>query len=157
MNANIGITQKNLEGVNKILTGVLSDTVLLYMKARKFHWNVSGNSFMELHKLFEKHYEELDEAMDEIAERISKLGFIVPATLAEFLKLSSIKETPGKNPDQIGMIKELLKDHETVIISLRKAIDDCEDKFKDKGTADFLTGLIQDHETLAWTLRRYIK
>ena len=36
---------------------------------------------MELHKLFEKHYEELDEAMDEIAERISKLGFIVPATL----------------------------------------------------------------------------
>ena len=157
MNANIGITQKNLEGVNKILTGVLSDTVLLYMKARKFHWNVSGNSFMELHKLFEKHYEELDEAMDEIAERISKLGFIVPATLAEFLKLSSIKETPGKNPDQVGMIKELLKDHETVIISLRKAIDDCEDKFKDKGTADFLTGLIQDHETLAWTLRRYIK
>ena len=157
MNANIGITQKNLEGINKILTGVLSDTVLLYMKARKFHWNVSGNSFMELHKLFEKHYEELDEAMDEIAERISKLGFIVPATLSEFLKLSSIKESPGKNPDQAGMIKELLKDHESVIISLRKGIDDCEDKFKDKGTADFLTGLIQDHETLAWTLRRYIK
>jgi starvation-inducible DNA-binding protein len=157
MNANIGISQKNLTGVNGILTAVLSDTVLLYMKARKFHWNVSGNSFMELHKLFEKHYEELDEAMDEIAERISKLGFIVPATLAEFLQLSSIKEAPGKNPDQAGMIRELLKDHETVTVSLRKAIDDCEDKFKDKGTADFLTGLIQQHETLAWTLRRYLK
>ena len=157
MDAKIGITPKNLEGVNKILTAVLSDTVVLYMKARKFHWNVSGNSFMELHKLFEKHYEELDEAMDEIAERISKLGFIVPATFGEFLKLSVIKETPGKNPDQQGMLKELLQGHETVIINLRKAIDDCEDKFKDKGTADFLTGLIQDHETLAWTLRRYLK
>ena len=157
MNANIGISQKNLEGVNKILTAVLSDTVLLYMKARKFHWNVSGNSFMELHKLFEKHYEELDEAMDEIAERISKLGFIVPGTVTEFLQQGTIKEKPGKTPDQSGMITELLKDHEAVIISLRKAIDDCEDKFKDKGTADFLTGLIQDHETLAWTLRRYLK
>ena len=157
MDAKIGITPKNLEGVNKVLTAVLSDTVVLYMKARKFHWNVSGNSFMELHKLFEKHYEELDEAMDEIAERISKLGFIVPATFGEFLKLSVIKETPGKNPDQQGMLKELLQGHETVIISLRKGIDDCEDKFKDKGTADFLTGLIQDHETLAWTLRRYLK
>lgn len=157
MNANIGISQKNLEGVNKILTGALANTVLLYMKARKFHWNVSGNSFMELHKLFEKHYEELDESMDEIAERISKLGFIVPATLSEFIKLSDLKESPGNNPDQQGMIKELLKDHETVIVGLRKAIDDCEDKFKDKGTADFLTNLIQHHETLAWTLRRYLR
>jgi starvation-inducible DNA-binding protein len=157
MNANIGITQKNLQGVNEILTAALSDTVMLYMKARKFHWNVSGNSFMELHKLFEKHYEELDEAMDEIAERISKLGFIVPATLAEFLKLTGIKETPGENHDQLGMITELLKDHETVIVALRKAIDDCEEKFKDKGTADFLTGIMQNHETLAWTLRRYLK
>jgi len=156
MNAKIGITQKNLEGVNKVLSEVLSDTVLLYMKARKFHWNVSGNSFMELHKLFERHYEALDTAMDEIAERISKLGFLVPGTLAEFVKGSSLKETPGKNPDQLGMIKELLKDHETVIVALRKGIDHCEDKFKDKGTADFLTGLIQEHETLAWTLRRYL-
>ncbi len=157
MNANIGITQKNLEGVNKELTVILANTVLLYTKARKFHWNVSGNSFMELHKLFEKHYEELDESMDEIAERISKLGFIVPATLAEFVKLGSLKETPGRNPDQPGMIKELLKDHETVIIGLRKSIDKCEDEYKDKGTADFLTGLMQEHETLAWTLRRYLK
>ena len=156
MNAKIGITQKNLEGVDKILTEVLSDTVVLYMKARKFHWNVSGNSFMELHKLFEHHYEVLDKAMDEVAERISKLGFIVPGTLSECLKGSGVKETPGKNPDQQGMIKELLKDHETVIVALRKSIDDCEDKFKDKGTADFLTGLMQEHETLAWTLRRYL-
>lgn len=157
MNVNIGITQKNLEGVNKILSAVLSNTVVLYMKARKFHWNVSGDSFMELHKLFEKHYEELDESMDEIAERISKLGFVVPGTLNEFLKAAMLKEAPGKNPDQDGMIKELLKDHESVIVALRAAIDECEDKFKDKGTADFLTGLMQDHETLAWTLRRYLK
>ncbi len=156
MNANIGITQKNLEGVNKELTIILSNTVLLYMKARKFHWNVSGNSFMELHKLFEQHYEKLDESMDEIAERISKLGFIVPGTLGEFVKTGSLKEAPGRNPDQQGMIRELLKDHEAVVVGLRKSIDKCEDSFKDKGTADFLTGLMQDHETLAWTLRRYL-
>ncbi len=157
MNANIGISKKNLEEVNKILTAVLSDTVLLYMKARKFHWNVSGNSFIELHKLFEKHYEELDEAMDVIAERISKLGFSVPGTLVEFSKTSSVKEAPGKIPNQSGMLEELLKDHEAIIINLRKFVDACEDDFKDKGTADFLTGIMQDHETLAWTLRRYLK
>jgi starvation-inducible DNA-binding protein len=156
MKANIGISTKNLSAVNSLLSNVLADAVVLYTKTRKFHWNVSGNSFMELHKLFEDHYKKLEEAIDEIAERINKLGFKTPGTMAEFLKTASLKETPGKNPVQMDMIKELLKDHESVITILRKGIDDCDDKFEDKGTADFLTGLMLEHETLAWTLRRYL-
>ncbi|MFN0034666.1 MAG: ferritin-like domain-containing protein [Saprospiraceae bacterium] len=53
------------------------------------------------------------------------------------------------------MLTELLHDHEKVIVQLRKHIDDCTEKHKDAGTADFLTGLIQQHETIAWVLRRY--
>jgi len=152
----IGLTQKSLDGATKLLSGVLADAVLLYTKTRKFHWNVSGNSFMELHKLFEGQYKKLESAIDEIAERINKLGAKVPGTMKEFIDAASLKEAPGKIPDQVGMIKELLKDHETVIVALRKGIDDCEDSLKDKGTADFLTGLMQEHETIAWTLRRYL-
>lgn len=157
MKPNIGISAKNLAAVNTILTGVLSDGVVLYTKTRKFHWNVSGNSFMELHKLFEKHYNKLEEAIDEVAERINKLGAKTPGTMQEFLAHSSLKEAPGKYPDQQEMIKELLKDHETIITKLRKGIDDCDEKYSDKGSADFLTDLIREHETLAWTLRRYLK
>ena len=156
MKANIGLSQKNLASVKDILNSILADAVVLYTKTRKFHWNVSGNSFMELHKLFEYQYKKLEEAIDEIAERINKLGFKTPGTMAEFLEAASLKETPGKYPVQTAMIKELLNDHEAVVIVLRKGIDDCEDKFSDKGTADFLTGLMQEHETLAWTLRRYL-
>ncbi len=156
MKANIGISQKNLTSVNSLLCSVLADAVLLYTKTRKFHWNVSGNSFMELHKLFEDHYNKLEASIDEIAERINKLGFKTPGTMAEFLDAASLKETPGKYPAQTDMIKELLKDHEVVVIFLRKGIDDCDEKFGDKGTADFLTGMMLEHETLAWTLRRYL-
>ena len=56
MKANIGISQKNLVSVKDLLSGILADAVVLYTKTRKFHWNVSGNSFMELHKLFEDQY-----------------------------------------------------------------------------------------------------
>ena len=157
MKPNIGLSAKNLSAVNTILTAVLSDAVVLYTKTRKFHWNVSGNSFMELHKLFEKHYKKLEESIDEIAERINKLGAKTPGTMQEFLDHASLKETPGKYPAQQEMIKELLKDHETIIIQLRKDIDDCDEKYSDKGTADFLTDLIREHETLAWTLRRYFQ
>ena len=156
MKANIGISQKNLVSVKDLLSGILADAVVLYTKTRKFHWNVSGNSFMELHKLFEDQYKKLEEAIDEIAERINKFGFKTPGTMVEFLETASLKEAPGKYPSQKEMLNELLKDHEAVIITLRKGIDDCDEKFSDKGTADFLTDLMREHETLAWTLRRYL-
>ena len=155
MKPNIGIADKNIHGITGILTNVLSDAVVLYTKTRKFHWNVKGQSFMELHKLFESQYKKLEQAIDEIAERINKLGSPVIGTLKEFIANSSIKEAPGKYPVQTEMLKELLNDHESVIRKLRKAVDECDEKYSDAGTADFLTDLMKEHETIAWTLRRY--
>ena len=59
MKPNIGISDKNLKAVTSMLSVVLADNVLLYTKTRKFHWNVNGQSFMELHKLFESQYNQL--------------------------------------------------------------------------------------------------
>lgn len=155
MKPNIGISDKNLRGITGILTSVLSDAVMLYTKTRKFHWNVKGESFMELHKLFESQYKQLEEAIDEIAERINKLGSPVIGTFKEFLANTSLKESAAVYPAKEEMLKELLTDHETVIRALRKFIDECDEKYSDAGTADFLTGLMEQHETIAWTLRRY--
>ena len=157
MQPNIGLSSKNLKSITDLLSSVLSDAMVLYTKTRKFHWNVSGNSFMELHKLFEKQYKVLEEAIDEIAERINKLGAKTPGTMEEFLKMTSLKESPGKYPAQKDMLSQLLKDHEAVIIQLRKFIDDCDEKYGDIGTSDFLTDLLKEHETIAWTLRRYLQ
>jgi starvation-inducible DNA-binding protein len=155
MKPNIGISEKNLAHVTSVLATVLADEMVLYVKTRKFHWNISGESFMELHKLLEKHYDQLAESIDAVAERINKLGAKTIGTMEEFLKETSLKESPGKYPSSKEMIRELLKDHETIIQSLRKYVDDCSEKYKDAGTADFLTGLMEQHETIAWVLRRY--
>jgi len=156
MKPNIGITDKHLKSTVEMLSALLSDEMTLYIKTRKSHWNVTGESFMELHKLFEGQYKELEEAIDEIAERIGKLGGKTIGTMAEYVKLSSIKESPGVYPSSKDMIRELLKDHESAIIQLRKNVDECVEKNKDAGTADFLTGLMESHESTAWILRRYL-
>ena len=156
MKPKIGLSDEQLKQITTMLSNVLANGVVLYTKTRKFHWNVKGESFMELHKLFESQYNKLEEAIDEIAERINKLGSPTIGTMEEFLKIAAINETPGVYPQQKDMLKELLQDHETVIVALRGFIDDSEDKMGDKGTADFLTGLMQEHETIAWTLRRYL-
>lgn len=157
MKPQIGLSDKQLKGVTDILSSILADGVTLYTKTRKFHWNVKGESFMELHKLFEDQYNKLEAAIDEVAERINKLGSNTIGTMAEFSKLTHLKESPGKYPDSRAMLKELLSDHESCVVAMRKAIDDCQDKFKDAGTADFLTDLMREHETIAWTLRRYLR
>jgi starvation-inducible DNA-binding protein len=51
------------------------------------------------------------------------------------------------------MIASLLSDHEAVIRSLRADLEACTAKFGDAGTSDFLTGLMEQHEKMAWMLR----
>ncbi len=156
MKPNIGIAEKNLKHGITLLSTVLANEMVLYIKTRKSHWNVTGESFMELHKLFEGQYSQLEISIDEVAERIGKLGGKTIATMQEFSKLSSLKESPGKYLSSKDMIKELLADHETIITELRKDIETCSTKFNDAGTADFLTGLMEQHETISWILRRYL-
>jgi starvation-inducible DNA-binding protein len=111
---------------------------------------------MELHKLFENQYKQLEESIDEVAERIGKLGGNTIGTLKEFTEFTRLKEASGMYPSQKEMLKEVLNDHETIIVQLRKDIDLCIEENKDAGTADFLTGMMEEHETMAWILRRYL-
>jgi starvation-inducible DNA-binding protein len=156
MKPNIGITDNNLEKSISVLSAILADEMTLYVKTRKFHWNVTGGSFMELHKLFQSQYAELEEVADQVAERISKLGGKTIGTMNEFSDIAKLKESPGKYPSQKEMIKELLEDHESIIMEMRKEIAISSEKTKDAGTIDFLTGLMEQHETTAWVLRRYL-
>jgi len=156
MKPNIGISEKHLKNSAALLSDVLANAMTLYIKTRKFHWNVTGESFMELHKLFESQYKQLEVSIDEIAERIGKLGHKTIGTMQEFAAQATLKENAGKYGSTKETLTELLQDHETVIIQLRKDINDCTEQNKDAGTADFLTGLMEQHETIAWTLRRYL-
>lgn len=157
MKTNIGLSDKDRAGVVKILNHVLADLYVLYTKTRNFHWNVVGSDFSELHKFFEAQYEELNEAIDEVAERTRALGAMSVATLAEFLKLSRLSEQPGRYPTAQQMIAILLKDHETVIQALRKDVDETNETYHDAGTSDFLTGLMESHEKMAWMLRSFLE
>ncbi|MBE0393324.1 Dps family protein [Flavobacterium sp. PL002] len=156
MKPHIGITDKNLKNSIDLLSLTLADAMTLYTKTRKFHWNVSGESFMEMHVLFENQYKVLEVNIDEIAERIGKLGGKTIGTMAEFAEMTRLKEAPNVYPAQKDMVKELLSDHEAVAVQLRKDITTSEEENSDAGTADFLTALLLQHESTAWKLRRYL-
>jgi len=157
MKVNIGLSDKNRKGAAEILNRLLSDEYVLYTKTRNYHWNVTGSDFSELHKFFEAQYEELDNIIDEVAERARSLGENSLGTLKEFLEHSGLKESPTHHPKAEKMIVHLLHDHEVLIRNLREDLRTCDEKLDDMGTSDFLTGLMEQHEKMAWMLRAYLE
>ena len=157
MNTNIGISQQNLQAVAAELSKLLADEFVLYTKTRNAHWNVEGHDFHTMHVFFESQYDALDETMDSVAERIRQLGHFAPATLKSFLALTHLTEKSGEKNDSQGFIKELLIDHENIIINCRENINRFANEYGDLGTSDFITGLMEEHEKMAWMLRAHLK
>lgn len=154
---NIGLTEEQRQGVINLLNQDLADAYLLIVKTKKYHWDVVGPQFRDLHKLWQEHYEALTENIDSIAERIRMLGGFPVGTMEGFLKITSLKEQVGNLPNASKMVENLVDDHEKIIRNLREHIDQSSDKFHDEGTADFLTGLMEEHEEMAWMLRSFIE
>lgn len=134
------------------LNAILADEFVLYTKTRNFHWNVVGPNFMSLHLFFDTQYNQLNETVDEIAERVRSIGGRPASTLAEFLALARIREEPARTLTADEMIARLLADNESVIRTIRSDLV-LITKLQDAGTVDFLTALLEKHEKMAWTLR----
>jgi starvation-inducible DNA-binding protein len=154
---NIGLTDEQREGVISMLNCDLADAYLLLIKTKKYHWDVVGPQFRSLHELWEEHYEALQISIDEIAERIRALGGFPLGTAADFLKHASIPEAPGELPTAYAMVENLVADHEKIIRNLRSHSHRSEEDFDDPVTQDFINGLAEEHEEMAWMLRSFIE
>lgn len=157
MKPNIGISEKNLQAVANILNILLADEFTLYVKTRNAHWNVTGDNFSELHKFFEEQYEKLDEIMDEVAERVRMLGHFSIGSLGDIVKSTRLTEQKADYGARDNLIRGLLDDHETIIRAIRNEIEPVTNKYHDAGSADFLTGIMETHEKMAWMLRSYLR
>jgi starvation-inducible DNA-binding protein len=153
----IGISAENRQAVSVQLAKLLADEFVLYTKTRNAHWNVEGTDFHSMHLFFESQYEQLDDIMDGVAERIRQIGHYAPATLSSFLNLTHLTEKLEPKNDSMTYIKELLEDHESIIEFIRGNIEPFASKYHDYGTSDYITGLMEDHEKLAWMLRAHLR
>ena len=153
---NIGLEKESMTKANELLNAYLADLHVLYIKTRKYHWNVAGPSFKEYHEFFEEQYKQLEEFIDLVAERIRTLGGRPLSTMGDFIKETSLEEDHSGEVKTRDMFERLLADHEQMARELRDDVATCDDDLDDAGTADFLTGLMEEHEKMAWMLRKYL-
>lgn len=155
MKAELGLKTKDIKAVADALARVLANTHALSLKTQNFHWNVVGPGFVYLHELFGKQYEALNEAVDELAERIRALGHVAPGGYKAFGALAEIEEA-GEPPAAREMIAALLADNEAMVRLARKAKDLAE-KAGDSETGDMLIERMQEHAKAAWMLRAQLE
>ncbi|MDR7371175.1 DNA starvation/stationary phase protection protein [Flavobacterium aquidurense] len=154
---NIGINEKNRKHTADELSKILANEFVLFTKTKNAHWNVEGADFYDKHKFFEEQANQLDGFTDSVAERIRTLGYYAPASLKSYLELTQLAEPKQFKYDSQSFIKELLSDNETIINHLRGNINIFANDYEDLGTSDFITGLMQNHEKMAWLLRTLLK
>ncbi|MDZ7848361.1 MAG: Dps family protein [Owenweeksia sp.] len=150
-----GLDENARDQVSAKLKGILADSYLLLLKTHFYHWNVKGTLFKTLHDLTEEQYNELFEAIDELAERIRALGHEAPGTFEDYAKLSSIKSAKSGLTD-LEMTADLLQSQESLINNLRATLN-VADETADEVTVDMMVARLTVHEKNAWMLRSLLE
>jgi starvation-inducible DNA-binding protein len=157
MKTNIGLNDEARLEIGQMLNLILADEYVLYATTRDYHWNVTGPEFLSLHKQFEAQYEQAAVWIDDVAERARAIGVGARGNWGDLTKAARSSADPGIGISAEHMLSELLALHEEMIVQLRTDSEACLERFKDAGTADFLTGLMEQHEKAAWMLRSQLE
>ena len=144
--------KESVENLNQLL----ADTMTIRDLYKKYHWQVAGHTFYQLHLLFDKHADEQTRLVDEIAERIQLLGGVCLAMAADVAETTIIpRPSRGREPVPV-QISRLLFAHEVVLKEARTmarlAAQDGDD-----GTNDLLvSGVIRTNELQAWFVAEHV-
>ena len=138
------------------LNQLLADTMALRDLYKKHHWQVAGPTFYQLHLLFDKHYEQQNELVDAIAERIQLLGGVSIAMAHDVAETTLIPRPPKGREEVPVQISRLLHGHEIVIKEARAMAKRAADA-GDDGTNDLLVSdVIRRNELQVWFVAEHV-
>jgi starvation-inducible DNA-binding protein len=152
----IALSEKVCEASVERLNQILADTMTIRDLYKKHHWQVSGHTFYQLHLLFDKHFNEQAELVDEIAERIQTLGGLSYAMAADVAENTNIPRPPKGREEVPVQISRLLTAHEIILQGARAGARKAAE-MGDDGTNDLLVSdVIRTNEMQVWFLAEHV-
>lgn len=140
----------------ELLNQNLADVSDLRGQTKHAHWNVKGRDFYQLHILFDKLYETLDEPIDMIGERITALGGTALGTARQVAARSKVAEFPADVFEGLAVLTALADRYAQVAKSVRQAIDHA-DELRDKDTADLFTEISRELDKALYFLDSHLQ
>ena len=146
------VAKQSVENLNQ----VLADTCTLRDLYKKHHWQVAGATFYQLHLLFDKHYEEQNDLVDQLAERIQSLGGVSLAMAPDVAETTMIPRPPKGREEVPVQISRLLHGHEIVLKEARSMARQAAEA-GDEGTNDLLVSdIIRGNEKQVWFISQHL-
>ena len=142
--------------VVELLNARLADCIDLQTQTKQAHWNVKGPNFIALHELFDKINEEVEDYVDDVAERAVQLGGVAAGTARMVAKRSSLSEYPANAVDGRSHVEALSTALATFGKSVRKAITDASD-LGDLDTADLFTEVSRGIDKWLWFVEAHLQ
>jgi starvation-inducible DNA-binding protein len=142
------------DGVKDIagaLNALVADVFAIYVKTKNFHWHMSGPHFRDYHLLLDEHGDQLFAMIDDIAERVRKIGGTTLRSIGHIARVKRIADNDADYVTPKDMLSELWEDNKALVLSMRSAHDLC-DEAGDVATASLLENWIDEGQKRAWFL-----
>ena len=146
------VCQESVTNLNQLLV----DTMTLRDLYKKHHWQIAGPTFYQLHLLFDKHYNELNDLVDSIAERVQLLGGVSVAMAHDVAETTLIPRVPKGREEVPVQVSRLLHAHEIVLKEARAMARRAADA-ADDGTNDLIVSeVIRRNELQVWFVAQHV-
>jgi starvation-inducible DNA-binding protein len=140
----------------ELLNARLADCKDLQTQTKQAHWNVKGPNFIALHELFDKINDELEDYVDDIAERAVQLGGVAEGTARMVAKRSSLAEYPANAADGRSHAEALSSALAAFGKAARKAIGEA-NELGDLDTADLFTEVSRGIDKWLWFVEAHLQ
>ena len=145
------LTSKATVDIAASLTALLADTFALYLKAKNFHWHMSGRHFRDYHLLLDEQGTQIFAMTDPMAERVRKIGGMTLRSIGHISRLQRIRDNDAGYVTPLDMLAELRDDNKQMAVSMREIHSLC-DEHEDVATASLLETWIDETERRTWFL-----
>ena len=139
------------KAIGGAMNAILADVFALYIKAKNFHWHLSGPHFRDYHLLFDEQAEQIFAMADPIAERIRKIGEGTIRSIGHVARTQRVLDNDAEYVEPEDMLAELMEDNKTLVARLREAHNVCEEG-RDVATTSLIEVWIDETERRTWFL-----
>ena len=142
-----------MDDFNKNLNVLLSDLNVFYRKLQNYHWNVQGKDFFNIHAKLEEYYDEVNEQIDEVAEKMLMIDMQPLGTMKDYLANTTIQEAENAKIDENSVYPILIKDYDTLLNQVKTIKKQADDQ-SCYMMSSFMDELISSYKKHLWMLKQ---
>lgn len=140
-----------MRNITAELNVLVADVFCVYLKTKNFHWHISGVHFRDYHLLLDEQAEQIFAMIDDIAERVRKLGGTTIRSIGDIARLKHIADNDAEYVEPLDMLGELREDNQALVARMIQIHGLC-DEANDVATASVLENWIDQTQRRVWFL-----